>query len=48
VAKYKASADKKQRYVDFEERDFVWVILTKDRFPVREYSKLVARSIGYY
>jgi hypothetical protein len=24
----------------------VWAILTKDRFPVREYNKLVARKVG--
>ena len=26
--------------------DFVWVILTKDHFPVGEYNKLAARKIG--
>ena len=34
TAKYKASADKKRRAVEFEEGDFVWAILTKDRFPM--------------
>ncbi|GKF95298.1 hypothetical protein Tco_0288033, partial [Tanacetum coccineum] len=26
------------RHVDFEEGDFVWAVLTKDRFPVGEYN----------
>jgi hypothetical protein len=46
TAKYKASADKKRRAIEFEERDFVWAILTKDRFPVGEYNKLAARKVG--
>jgi hypothetical protein len=46
TAKYKASADKKRRAVEFEEGDFVWAVLTKDRFPVGEYNKLAARKIG--
>jgi hypothetical protein len=31
--KYKATADKRRRPSEFEEGDFVWVVLTKDRFP---------------
>jgi hypothetical protein len=46
TAKYNARADKKRRAVEFEEGDFVWAILTKDRFPMREYDKLVARKLG--
>jgi hypothetical protein len=46
TAKYKASADKKRRAVEFEEGDFVWAILTKDRFPVEEYNKLATRKVG--
>jgi hypothetical protein len=46
IAKYKASTDKKRRAVEFEEGDFVWAILTKDRFPVREYNKLATRKVG--
>jgi hypothetical protein len=46
TAKYKASADKKRRAIEFEEGDFVWAILTKDRFPVGEYNKLAARKVG--
>lgn len=32
--------------MEFEVGDFVWAILTKDRFPVGEYHKLAARKIG--
>jgi hypothetical protein len=46
TTKYKANADKKRRAVEFEEGDFVWAILTKDRFPVGEYNKLAARKVG--
>lgn len=37
---------KKQHAVEFDERDFVRAVLTKDRFHVGEYSKLVAWKIG--
>jgi hypothetical protein len=46
TAKYKASADKKRRAVEFEEGDFMWAILTKNRFPMGEYNKLSARKVG--
>lgn len=46
TAKYKANADKNRRSVEFEEGDFVWAVLIKDRFPMGEYKKLVARKIG--
>ena len=46
TVKYKAEADKKWCPLEFEEGDFVWAILTKDRFPVGEYNKLVACKIG--
>jgi hypothetical protein len=46
IAKYKASVDKKRRAIEFEEGDFVWAILMKDRFPVGEYNKLAARKVG--
>ncbi|GKA19633.1 putative reverse transcriptase domain-containing protein [Tanacetum coccineum] len=41
-SKYKQDADHKRRHVDFEEGNFVWAVLTKDRFPVGEYNKLSA------
>ncbi|GJV20460.1 putative nucleotidyltransferase, ribonuclease H [Tanacetum coccineum] len=34
------------REVDFEVGDFVWAVLTKDRFLVGEYNKLSAKKIG--
>ncbi|GKA94505.1 putative reverse transcriptase domain-containing protein [Tanacetum coccineum] len=45
-SKYKQDSDHKQRHVDFEEGNFVWAVLTKDRLPVREYNKLSAKKIG--
>lgn len=45
-SKYKQDADKKRRQVDFEVGDFVWAVLTKDRFSVGEYNKLSAKKIG--
>ena len=44
--KYKSHADKKCRHVEFEVGDFVWAILTKDRFPVDDYNKLSVKKIG--
>jgi len=43
-AKYKAAADH-CRHV-FQAGDYVWAILTKDRFPDGQYSKLSQRKIG--
>ena len=45
-AKYKQTADKKCRVVEFKIGDFVWAILTKDCFLVGEYNKLATRKIG--
>ncbi|PKI64757.1 hypothetical protein CRG98_014826 [Punica granatum] len=45
-AKYKQAADKKHCSVEFEVGDFVWAILTKERYPAGEYNKLSARKIG--
>lgn len=46
TAKYKAQVDQKRRVVDFDVDDFVWAIITKDRFSAHEYSKLAAKKIG--
>ncbi|XP_059436337.1 uncharacterized protein LOC132169297 [Corylus avellana] len=46
TARYKTDADKKHQVIEFEEGDFVWAVLTKDRFPVGEYNNLAARKIG--
>ncbi|KAK3228401.1 hypothetical protein Dsin_000282 [Dipteronia sinensis] len=46
TSKYKLATDKKRRNVEFEVGDFVWVVLTKDRFPVREYNKPITKKIG--
>ncbi|KAL5728355.1 hypothetical protein ACHQM5_001448 [Ranunculus cassubicifolius] len=39
-------ADTKRRLVEFEVGDFVWAVLTKDRFAIGEYNKLAARKVG--
>ncbi|PKI53372.1 hypothetical protein CRG98_026251 [Punica granatum] len=44
--KYKAVADRRRRHVEFEVSDFVWAVLTKDRFFAGDYHKLAARKIG--
>ena len=44
--KYKELADRKRRHVEFEVGDYVWAVLTKDRFSAGEYNKLSARKIG--
>jgi hypothetical protein len=46
IAKYKASTDKKRCAVEIEEGDLMWAILSKDRFLLGEYNKLVARKVG--
>ncbi|VFQ61163.1 unnamed protein product [Cuscuta campestris] len=43
--RYKARVDKHRRQVLFDVGDFVWVVLTKDRFLVGEYDKLKERKI---
>ncbi|CAA0823155.1 Phototropin-1, partial [Striga hermonthica] len=46
TAAYKRAADSRRRHVEFEVGDFVWAVLTKDRFPAHEFNKLAARKIG--
>lgn len=47
TAKYKADADRHRCQVQFAVGDFLWAVLTKDRFPPREYNKLKARKLGH-
>ncbi|KAL5861937.1 hypothetical protein ACOSQ4_003233 [Xanthoceras sorbifolium] len=44
--RYKLAADKKRRHLEFDVGDFVWAVLTKEKFAVGEYNKLAARKIG--
>ena len=46
TSKYKQAIDKKRRQIELDERDYVWAVLTKDRFIVSEYNKLSAKKIG--
>lgn len=45
-AHYKIVADCHLRHVEFEPVDFVWVVLTKDRYPSHQYNKLKVRKVG--
>ena len=45
-SRYKQVADRKRRHLEFDVGDFVWAVLTKDRFPTGEYNKLSAKKIG--
>ena len=47
ATKYKSSADKKHHHVEFEVGDYVWAILTKDRFSVGDYNKFSEKKIGH-
>ena len=46
TVKYKEATNQKRRLVEFDVGDFVWAVLTKDRYPAHEYSKLVAWKVG--
>ena len=48
TTKYKEAADQKWRLVEFDVGDFVWAVLTKDRYPAHEYNKLAAQKVGPY
>uniref|UniRef100_A0A2N9F7T1 RNA-directed DNA polymerase n=1 Tax=Fagus sylvatica TaxID=28930 RepID=A0A2N9F7T1_FAGSY len=45
-AKYKAAADQHRKQVIFEVGDLVWVLISKDRRPEGQYSKLRPRKYG--
>ena len=38
-AKYKEAADKHRKKVTFEVGDYMWTVLTKDRYSMEEYNK---------
>ncbi|CAA7027706.1 unnamed protein product [Microthlaspi erraticum] len=44
--KYKMDADRHRRDLQFSVGDYVWAVLTRDRFPPGTYNKLKARKIG--
>ncbi|KAE8668905.1 hypothetical protein F3Y22_tig00112281pilonHSYRG00079 [Hibiscus syriacus] len=44
--KYKTRVENHRRQVLFDVGDFVWAVLTHDRFPIGEYNKLKDRKIG--
>ena len=46
TALYKQDADEKLRELIFQPGDLVWVVLTKERFPARDYNKIKSRKIG--
>ncbi|KAL6513278.1 hypothetical protein OROGR_020764 [Orobanche gracilis] len=44
---YEEATNEGQRHLEFEMGDFMWAVLTRDRYLSREYNKLVARKIGH-
>ena len=46
ATKYKTNANKKRLHMEFEVGDYVWAVLTKDRFSVGDYNKLSIKKIG--
>lgn len=46
TAKYKLNVDKMRRAMEFNVDDFVWAVLTEERFHVGEYNKLATRKTG--
>ncbi|PKI55969.1 hypothetical protein CRG98_023645 [Punica granatum] len=44
--KNKTSADRRKMHVEFEVGDFVWAVLTNDRFSASDYHKLASRNIS--
>ncbi|KAF8093386.1 hypothetical protein N665_0383s0018 [Sinapis alba] len=46
TGQYKAAADRHRREVQFSVGDYVWAILTKERFATGQYNKLKPRKIG--
>ena len=46
ASKYKQAVDKKRQHIEFDVGDYVWAVLTKDRFLVGEYNNLSAKNIG--
>nr|XP_019703107.1 uncharacterized protein LOC109505190 [Elaeis guineensis] len=45
-AKYKEAANKHRKKVTFEFDDYIWAVLTKDRYPVEDYHKLSQHKMG--